>query len=340
MNDGAAVEMATTRVLEVEGEDVVLAAGALAGVALASDVTLLRDGEPIIHPLSGKVLGTPQEPVAVVRVYEVGEETSRAKLVKMYSAPMPDDMAEFEKMPAMPVDELTAGKFEDRVSQLEASIEEYGETSQKLKKYPAFARRVWDEVSTMKSYLVALDERLVELEEQQSEDHYRLTSVLSGEYRRQDLEEFTIRYTPDTQLKLKAAGKTLLISVVRDSLHMEEMADAPGAMPSMEEDEGISFWERLMGGGEDEEVEEEEEMMRMELPDETADAAASDAAAEEPWYTRQWQMIGAVGLVIAFILMAWLVLRKRVSDATEGLEEFEDEYLGDDEDEDDDDEEY
>ena len=329
--------MATTRVLEVHGEDVVLAAGALAGVALASDVTLLRDGEPIIHPLSGKVLGTPQEPVAVVRVFEVGEETSRAKLVKMYSAPMPDDMAEFEQVvlePVVPADQMMAGEFENRVSQLEASLEEYGETSQKLRKYPAFARRVWDEVSTMKSYLIALDERLVELEEQQSEDHYRLTSVLSGEYRRQDLEEFTIRYTPDTQLKLTAAGKTLLISVVRDSLHMEEMAEAPGAMTSMDEEEEISFWERLMGGDE-----EEEEMMGM-APAETADEAVSlDAGDEGPWYT-QWRIIGAVGLVIAFILMAWLVLRKRVSGAMEGLEEFEDEYLGDDEDDDDEEEEY
>ena len=53
-------------------------------------------------------------------------------------------------------------------------------------------------------------------------------------------------------------------------------------------------------------------------------------------------MIGAVGFIIAFVLMAWLVLRNRLSGITDGLDEFEDEYLDDDEDddEDDDDEEY
>ena len=38
--------------------------------------------------------------------------------------------------------------------------------------------------------------------------------ALSGEYMSQDMKEFTIRYAPDTQVKLRAAGKTLLISIV------------------------------------------------------------------------------------------------------------------------------
>jgi hypothetical protein len=153
-------EMAMTKVVGMDGDDVILGAGHMAGIAVASDATLLRRGEPIIHPISGQILGTPQEPVAVVHVYEVSEDRARARLVKMYSPPMVDDMVEYERHMAdemqMPV--AVKEKFEARVQQLEANLEEFGATSEKLRKYPAFARRVWDEVSTMKSYLISIDE--------------------------------------------------------------------------------------------------------------------------------------------------------------------------------------
>lgn len=204
-------EMAMTKVVGMDGDDVILGAGHMAGIAVASDATLLRRGEPIIHPISGQILGTPQEPVAVVHVYEVSEDRARARLVKMYSPPMVDDMVEYERHMAK-ADETqmpgaVKGKFEARVQQLEANLEEFGATSEKLRKYPAFARRVWDEVSTMKSYLISLDERLVQLEDQQGADHHRLSMALSGEYMAQDMKEFTICYAPDTQVKLRAAGK-------------------------------------------------------------------------------------------------------------------------------------
>ena len=304
------VEMVMTKVVGMDGEDVILGAGSGAGLAVASDVTLLREGEPIVHPISGQVLGTPQEPVAVVHVYEVAEDRARARLVKMYSPPMVDDLAEYEsrrevdpsEMPGGPVNE----KFEARVQQLEANLEEYGATSEKLKKYPVFARRVWDEVSTMKSYLISIDERLVELEEQQSEDHHRLSMALSGEYMPQDMKEFTIRYAPDTQVKLRAAGKTLLISVIQDSIHMEEMTERRSdvlSMKQMDEEEEESFWSRLMGGDDDDDEEEEPEaaadMMTM-----SDDSSPADMDEDVAWYEGESVQIGAaVGLIIAFILM-------------------------------------
>jgi hypothetical protein len=256
---------------------------------------------------------------------------------------MVDDLVEYERRTEMDPSEMSGPvneKFEARVQQLEANLEEYGATSQKLKKYPVFARRVWDEISTMKSYLISIDERLVGLEEQQSEDHHRLSMALSGEYMPQDMKEFTIRYAPDTQVKLRAAGKTLLISVVRDSIHMEEMSEMRSDVLAMNEmeDEGEeeSFWSRLIGDDDDEEEDEQEAAPgTMTMSD---DSSLSDTDEDVAWYEGETvQMGAAVGLVIAFILMVWLVLRKRLSDVTEGMEEFEDEYLDDDDDDDEED---
>ena len=148
--------------------------------------------------------------------------------------------------------------------------------------------------------------------------------ALSGEYMSQDMKEFTIRYAPDTQVKLRAAGKTLLISIVQDSIHMEEVSEMRSdatAMVVADEESETSFWAGLFGG-DDEELEVEEAAAMSMMSD---DSAAAGMEEEDPWYKREWQMIGAVGLIIAFVLMAWLVLRNRLSGITDGLDEFEDE---------------
>jgi hypothetical protein len=119
---------------------------------------------------------------------------------------------------------------------------------------------------------------------------------------------------------------------------VSEMRSDAIAMDAAEESE-TSFWDGLFGG-DDEETEVEEPAAGKPMMSD--DSAAAGMEEEEPWYKREWQMIGAVGLIIAFVLMAWLVLRNRLSGITDGLEEFEDEYLDDDDeddDEDDDDEE-
>ena len=57
---GALEPVATTEIVAIEGTEVVLGTGYLAGLNVASLVTLLREGEPIIPPLTGEVLGVPQ----------------------------------------------------------------------------------------------------------------------------------------------------------------------------------------------------------------------------------------------------------------------------------------
>jgi len=306
--EGARPALSTARVVAVEGPVVVLGAGRLDGLTETSQVTLLRDGEPIVHPLSGEVLGTPQEPVGTVHVYEVTDRQARGGMVKVYSEPQVDDLAEFERAavrpaPAEPAPRAVAEVMR-KVEELEGSVAQYQRSSEDLRSYPAFASRVWDELASMKSYLVSLDERLVDLEEQQSEDHFRLSSVLSGEYQREDLKEFTIRYTPDTRIRLQAAGKTLLISVVRDSLHVEEA----GA----EVDDLADYMDDISAEPEEGEA---------------------PADGEAPWYKSEWHLAGGAGLIFALLIAVTLIIRRRYNDVMDGLDDFDDEFLDDEEEE-------
>ena len=145
-------------------------AGKKEGLDVGVNVTLLREGEPIIHPMTGEVLGVPQEPVGMATVFEVGETMSRASLEKVYSVPMLNDLAEFmveiempavaEMVPQAEVDEMSA-----RINKLERSMRWYQKKDKAMSGYPAFVEQVWDEIIAMKSYLVSVDERLVDLEE-------------------------------------------------------------------------------------------------------------------------------------------------------------------------------
>ncbi len=114
-------------------------------------------------------------------------------------------------------------KVIERVKGLEKDMVQYRKYRKTIAAYPVFAQQVWDELKAAKSYLVELDERLIALEERQGEDRSRLNSVINGEYRAEEVKEFTIRYSPDADVKLKVEGTTLVISVERDSLHVEEV---------------------------------------------------------------------------------------------------------------------
>ena len=298
-------EMGSARVLEVDGDVVILGAGRMDGLGTESEVSLLREGEPIVHPLTGEVLGTPQEPVATVRVLGVEDRRARGGLLRTYSEPRVDDLVEFEIIPDEP--QAPPGAVEEvlrQVQELQGSVSEYRRSSESLKTYPAFTRRVWSELADMRSALLTLDERLVELEEQQSEDHFRLSSVLSGEYRDEELKEITFRYSPDTQIVLKAVGKTVFVRFARDSTYVLE--EAPGA---------VAY----------------EEMPPLPEGD-----AEGDDLDETPWYQSHWHLAGGAVLLCALFIAAALVIRRRYNDVMGGLDDYDEEFLDDDEEEEED----
>jgi len=221
-------------------------------------------------------------------------------------------------------------QVKEQVEQLSQNVEEYRRRSeQRLGTYPDFARRVLDEIAAMKSYLISLDERMVELEEQQNEHHFRLSSVLSGEYRQEDLKEFTIRYAPDTQVRLRAAGKTLMIDVVADSIRMTPIEGEPVSMAAADTESDRPGFLGLFFGGDDEEEMPLDAVEAMEVPMEMTDETT-------PWYTSVYHLAAGIGLILALVIMVFLVIKRRYSDVMDGLDDFDDDYEGylDDEDED------
>ena len=327
---------AIAKVSAVDGAEVIIDAGRADGLTETAKVTLLREGDPIAHPLTGEVLGIPQEPVGTVHIYEVDDHSARGALVKMYSDPLVGDLAEFKPtmVAAKPAPAAEVEQVKERVEELSQNVEEYRRRSeQRLGTYPDFARRVLDEIAAMKSYLVSLDERMVELEEQQNEHHFRLSSVLSGEYRQEDMKEFTIRYAPDTQVRLRAAGKTLMIDVVADSLRMTPVPGESVAMADSEADGDGPGLLSMFFGSDDEPESIDDVEMSTETPMDMGDA-------EVPWYTSVYHLAAGVGLILALLIMVFLVIKRRHSDVMDGLDDFDDEYEGylDDEEEEEEDE--
>ena len=302
-SDGAAV--ALTRVVEIaEADVVILGAGRLDGLTDSARVMLLREGDPIVHPLTGEVLGIPQEPVGTVRVLRLQDHSARARLEHAYSTPAVDDLAEFEKSaPGEPVqvERQVAGPqagFAARLKELEASVEQYEKSSKKMKSYPTFARRVWEQLTDTRSRLEELDARLVDLEEQQIVDRLQLRSVVSGEYsvdndagRRDMMREYSVK-----QIRLSADGRTLLVTADDDSLILKETVD--DSREQVEEGDDVS---------------ERGFLSLLGLHDDEGEGvAATPIPAEgEPWYKTRWHRVGGVvSLVLGLTIVVAFVIRK------------------------------
>ena len=185
---GAHAERALTRIVDIGQSgpnEVVLDAGRLHGLSEGAQVTLLRESEAIVHPISGEILGIPQEPVGLAEVKSLQDRRARAVIVKAYSIPQIGDLAEYAKVAieknAAKAPPVEVAKVIKRVKNLEAGMQQYKKSQKSLSAYPVFAQQVWDEMGTIKSYLVALDERLIELEAQQHEDRNRLTAMMGGD---------------------------------------------------------------------------------------------------------------------------------------------------------------
>jgi hypothetical protein len=302
----AHAERSLARVIDVqrgEVDSVVLDAGRLDGLSEGAQVTLLREGEAIVHPLSGEVLGIPQEPVGLVEVQALQDHRAQAVLLKSYSTPRVGDLAEYAKVAVEP-EEASGGveveqvnKMMNRVEVLEAGMQQYRKSQKSLSAYPVFAQQVWDEMGTIKSYLVTLDERLIELEAQQGEDRNRLAAMIDGEYQSESARELTIRYSEDTDLKLRVAGKTLEISVERDSILLKESNEFDRAVN--EPNEG--GWEL------DEEI-----------------------------FGSPYVIGGIVFVVLLVVVVLVVIIKQRFDRAMDGLEEYDEDLMVDEDEEEED----
>jgi hypothetical protein len=175
-------------------------------------------------------------------------------MVKAYTTPRVGDLAEYQRRPpaaapatsAQPVPAPQAPSADrperldrviERVDDLERALRDYRASQQSAARSGNLSQEAWDELASMKSYLRSLDRRLASLETSQAQDRDRLNSVVRGEFPAGETKELTIRYSPDTDVKLRVAGRTLTIAVERDSLRLVEVAtpaeiSTPAAPPT------------------------------------------------------------------------------------------------------------
>jgi hypothetical protein len=367
-NLSAQVSMAQVSIAKVKKTEreagiweVVFDAGRLDGVQLDSEIILLRPGAPIVHPLSGEVLGEPQEPVGQARVFELEERRARAVLLKAYSAPKQGDLVEFVPGPVM--SPKKAARRAVPAGPPAGAIDAVIRRVAALEKRPAPVktgsdmRRLWDEIEVMKSYLLALDERLVQTEHRQGDQGSRLNRIMAGDMGGREMEELTIRYSADTKIKLRTAGKTLYIDVEADSIRVRPAVDqavTPPPTKDQEKDkdeEGSSWFSDWFGSddqGQDEtEADEDADLEELPLPDGSSTDADADQVPlpegsetevalveDEAWYQSPWTA-AIMGLVTLAGGTFYLVQRRK--EYEELLAELdEDDDLGDDYDDDED----
>lgn len=358
----AVAETASGRVVEVTEEGgaavVLLSVGRVDGLAEDAPVTLLRQAAPIVHPLTGEVLGVPQEPVGLVQLDRVEERQARGHLVKAYTAPRIGDLAEYQRrLPAapptaaaqpVPVPSAPPSDHPDRVDRviervddLERTLRDYRADQQGAARSGDLSQEVWDELTSMKSYLRTLDRRLAGLETLQGEDRDRLNSVVRGEFPAGETKELTIRYSPDTDVQLRVAGRTLVIEVERDSLRLVEAPVAaaaaplpeppPATAPSLAPVEVVpvasapdSATEPLPAEASPA-IPDEPAVLPLALP--AADDSGFDLAALNSPYVQA----ASLGLIAALAGVLFYLMRRRESSLASEFEELERGYLDDEE---------
>ena len=237
-------ELVTSRVLRVNDGDaasVIIEVDDPRTLNIGTGVTLLREGPPIIHPISGAVLGVPHEPVGFGDVRLINKLGATVILSKVFSKPVSGDVAEYEFMsPAPEIIENISSKsmsdIVDIVHGLEETVKNYARSQNTASAYPVFAKEVWDEINSLRSYLVSIDERLVQYEVRQQEDQKRNLQIAVDDLRRESARELILRYDEDTDVKFEVAGNTLHLTVQRDSLVVNEAktVEPDGLMEGLE----------------------------------------------------------------------------------------------------------
>jgi curli biogenesis system outer membrane secretion channel CsgG len=69
------------RVIKVSGNDVYLGAGEQYGASVGETFTVYRKGEELVDPDTGEILGSEEESVGTVKIFEVKEKYSKARAV-------------------------------------------------------------------------------------------------------------------------------------------------------------------------------------------------------------------------------------------------------------------
>ena len=88
-------EAVSTKVVDVNGEVVTIEAGSVNGVVVGMVLKIVRRDEPVIHPLTHEVLGTPIVPVCTVVIGEVKANSATGRITRQYMRPVMGDRVQF-----------------------------------------------------------------------------------------------------------------------------------------------------------------------------------------------------------------------------------------------------
>jgi uncharacterized coiled-coil protein SlyX len=257
-------DAAITTVTKIAGGVVTIGAGAADGIELGTQVQLLRNGPPIVHPLTGEVLGSPQEPVGTLQVVEVSPRQSTGRIVRSYSDPQVDDVGEYssaqggasvavasDRAQVVGRDEqessprsapAPAAELELRLAELAGLVSQNQRAIGRLTRQLAAQRQPWDEIASMRAALAGVGERLTAVETLQAQTTADSEKAASAGMRDGALRTLTVNYEEGIAIKVGHSGRQLRLVVVRDSLVVDSASPAtsPGDGPVVSSPETTS----------------------------------------------------------------------------------------------------
>lgn len=83
------------KVTDVDGEVVTIGIGSMSGITTGMVIKIIRRDEPVIHPLTHEVLGTPMVPVCTVVIGEATANSATGRITRQYMRPVVGDRVQF-----------------------------------------------------------------------------------------------------------------------------------------------------------------------------------------------------------------------------------------------------
>ena len=242
----ATADVAVTSVVAVDLPEVEVGAGSRDGLEVGIRARIFRPGETIVHPLTGEVLGTPQEPVGFMKITSVQPDRASGRLLKAYSEPRQGDSVEYEtaaaedaegisepeEIPeppaeAVPVPPAVPGKrtaLEERIEEVVRRVDRNQRAIEELRGRPSVPRNYLDGISLMKSLISRSEERLDALEKKLTEQAKTLEMLQHEDYAPGS--RVPVNPPLDLEINLGLRGETLRFAVANeDTLGLVERTE-------------------------------------------------------------------------------------------------------------------
>lgn len=218
-------DLPETPVAKVDKKTIQLKVGTNRGLKAGMMLDVFRQEEPIVHPITGEVLGSPKVKIAEVQVTKVfrtsaigkialsyapilaGDLVREAGAVPMQPAEMPASAAPAEKRPLAPSLSEEAQKAADRlageINEIRANIAALSKTLARIAGIERTVSRMKGDLGAMQSTVSSLKHEVESLKEKSSAP--QVVSV-----NRDNFEEFKVKYA-NLNVAVRSGPEPLLI---------------------------------------------------------------------------------------------------------------------------------